>query len=179
MVAEKKQKPSEGGHSHSHGHGHSHSHDKIAKIVGLGTVSLGGATFTIDREGPVEAGLETEFGVENIGGSAAAPTAAWLANPDGEKLCDPVSGEGHEKHWHFKVCSLDPVKKAKFHLRVGDEEAVVDFARGAAPVNDGLLAVFKVADAPAWRSNDLSEAVLSLSFCISLGANMRISLNYY
>ena len=108
-----------------HGHGHSHDHDDghaPAKIVALGTVTLGGATFMIDRDGQVEAGVETEFGVELVGaaamgtglyehghghstGVAAMPSAAWLANPDGEKLCEPESGEGHDQHWHFKVTS--------------------------------------------------------------------------
>ena len=136
-----------------HGHGHSHSHDGhvAAKIVALGAVTVGGATFTIDREGQVEAGKETEFGVEHIGGAAIAPSAAWLANPDGEKVCDVVTAETHNSHWHFNVNPLDPVKKAKFVLRVGEEEAIVDVARGAQPCKDGILSVFKAAHAPEWR----------------------------
>ena len=37
-----------------HGHGHSHDHadgHQAAKIVAIATVTLGGATFAIDREG--------------------------------------------------------------------------------------------------------------------------------
>ena len=81
---------------HGHGHSHDHAHGQAAKIVALGTVEAGGATFTIDREGQVEAGKDTEFGVEIVGGAAVTPTEAWIENPDGEKLCEPVSGEGHD-----------------------------------------------------------------------------------
>ena len=134
------------GHSHDHAEGHT-----PVKIVALGTVTLGGTTYAIDREGQVEAGVETEFGVELVGGPAAVPSAAWIANPDGEKLCDPAAAEGHGQHWHFKVTPLMPVKRSSFVLRVGEEEATIDFARGAAPCNDGILAVFKAAHAPEWR----------------------------
>ena len=47
-----------------------------------------------------------------------------------------VVGDG-EGHWHFNVTPLYPVKKSKFVLQVGEEEAVVDFARGAAPCSAG------------------------------------------
>ena len=92
----------------------------------------------------VEAGKETEFGVELIGGSGV-PSAAWLQNPDGEKLCDPVSSEDHDQHWHFKVTPLVPVKKSQFMLKCGAEEVAVDWARGHQPCNGGILSVFKVA----------------------------------
>jgi hypothetical protein len=144
---DKKQKKEHGhGHSHEHAHGEEH-----AKIVALGTVTVGGATFTIDRDGQVESGGVTEFGVELIGEGKAVPSAAWLANPDGEKVCDEVAGDGHEDHWHFNVEPLMPIKKSKFVLRVGEEEAVVDFARGVEPVNEGILSVFTAAHAPEWR----------------------------
>lgn len=129
-----------------HGHGHSHDHDghDPAKIVSLGAVTLGGATFVVDREGQIESGKETEFGVEHVGGTAGVkPTGAWLANPDGEKLNDPVSSEDHDKHWHFMVTPLMPVKKSHFVLAVGGEEATLDLSRGAQPCNGGILAVFK------------------------------------
>ena len=73
---EKKQKQT---HSHEEKHGHTHSHEpgqEPALIVALGAVTLGGATFTIDRDGQVESGKTTEFGVELVG----APTllrAGW------------------------------------------------------------------------------------------------------
>ena len=138
----------------SHGHGHSHEHADGAKaeVVAIGCLTLGGATFAIDREGQVEAGKETTFGVELVGDTKAVPTAAWLANPDGEKLNDPVKGDGHDAHWHFTMTPLMPVKKSKFILKVGEEEAAIDFARGAAPCNDGLLTVFKAAGAPDFKA---------------------------
>jgi len=136
-----------------HGHGHSHEHldGAESEIVALGCLTVGGTTFTIDREGQVEAGKDTTFGVEVVGTAGAAkPSAAWLANPDGEKLCDPVSSEDHNQHWHFTVCPLMPVKKSKFILKVGVVVGAIDFARGAQPCNDGILTVFKVAGAPEW-----------------------------
>eukprot|EP01052_Picozoa_sp_SAG31_P072704 SAG31_NODE_31694_length_365_cov_0.781955_1_plen_92_part_10 len=76
----------------------------------------------IDRDGQIEAGKTTEFGIEHVDApaakrqrtSAVAPSAAWIANPDGKKLCEPVKGEGHdtgdgEGHWHFNVTPLYPV----------------------------------------------------------------------
>ena len=36
-------------------------------------------------------------------------------------------------------------------LQVGEEKAVVDFARGAQPCQDGILSVFKAAHDPAFR----------------------------
>ncbi|KAK3286398.1 hypothetical protein CYMTET_6049 [Cymbomonas tetramitiformis] len=135
---------------HGAGTAFEHTHGpSSAKIVGLGVVTVGGATFMIDRDGQVEAGATTEFGIEHIGGAAVVPSGAWIANPDGMKLSDPVKGEGHEPvpgedpHWHFNVLPLDPVKKAKFVLQVGEEEAVVDFAPGATPFHHGILNVFK------------------------------------
>ena len=126
--------------------GHEHTHGPTsAKIVALGTVTVGGATFMIDRDGQIEAGKETEFGVERIAGAEVVPSGAWLANPPGsnvEKLCDPVTGDGHEQHWHFNVTPLYPVKKSKFVLQAGGEEAVVDFCPGAGPCNDGIMSVF-------------------------------------
>lgn len=131
---------------HNAGTAFEHTHGPTgAKIVGLGTVSLGGATFMIDRDGQVEAGGETEFGVEHVGGADVVPSGAWIANPDGKKLCEPVTSVEHvpepgvPPHWHFNVTPLYPVKKSKFVLQVGDEEAVVDFAPGAAPCNSGIL----------------------------------------
>jgi len=130
--------------AHGHGHDHVHAEGKGCTIVALGCLTVGGATFTIDREGQVAAGAETEFGVECIVGSAkAVPSAAWLANPDGTKVADPVTSEDHDAHWHFTVAPLDPVKKSKFVLKVGDEEATLDFCNFAQPCNDGILAVLK------------------------------------
>lgn len=148
LQAEKKDEKAEHGHGHSHEHAHGHT---SARIVAIGTVTLGGATFAIDREGQIESGAETEFGVELVGGAAAVPSAAWLANPDGTKVCEPAMPEGHDQHWHFNVNPLMPVKKSKFVLRVGEEEAVIDYCRGAQPVNDGILSVFKCPADPEWR----------------------------
>ena len=137
---------------HTNADGTTHTHGPTsAKIVALGTVTLAGATFMIDRDGQIEAGKTTEFGVEHIGGAAVEPTAAWIANPDGKKLCEPVKAEVHDNHCHMNVMPLYPVKKAAFVLQVGDEEAVVDVARGASPCNDGILSVFHAVDDPSTR----------------------------
>jgi len=128
---------------HGHGHSHDHAEGEHAEIVGLGAVTVAGSTFIVDREGQVAAGGETEFGVEHVGGAKTVPSMAWLENPDGEKLCDPVVGEGHDQHWHFKVTPLMPVKKSKFVLMVdGVKSPPLDFKHGAKPCNGGILAVF-------------------------------------
>jgi hypothetical protein len=138
--------------------GETHTHGPTsAKIVALGTVTVGGATFMIDRDGQLESGGETEFGVEHIGGEKVEPTGAYLVNPDGTKLCDPVKGMGHatndgNSHWHFNMVPLYPVKKCQgFVLQVGEKEAIVPHYPGAGPCNDGILSVFKAADAPDFR----------------------------
>lgn len=144
---------------HGAGTAWEHTHGPTgAKICGLGAVTLGGATFIIDREGQVECGLKTEFGVEHIGGTAGVkPKACWLANPDGKQLCDPVEGVDHEAvpgeapHWHFNLLPLDPVKKAMFVIQVGEEEAMVDLCAGASPCAHGILSVFKAEHDPEWR----------------------------
>ena len=53
---------------------------------------------------------------ERVAGAEVKPTSAWLANPDGTKLCDVVTAEDHNAHWHFNVTPLMPVKKSKFVL---------------------------------------------------------------
>ena len=136
---------------HGAGTAFEHTHGPSgAKICGLGCVTLGGATFMVDRDGQVEAGATTEFGIEHIGGAPGVePSGAWIANPDGKKLCEPVVGEGHapvpgeDPHWHFNLTPLYPVKKAALVLAVGEETAVVDFKAGAAPHHHGILNVFK------------------------------------
>ena len=52
--------------------------------------------------------MKTEFGIEHVGASPSAdsakrqrtstvvPSGAWFVNSDGKKLCEPVSGEGHD-----------------------------------------------------------------------------------
>ena len=137
---------------HGHGHSHDHADGHKSEVVAIGTITLGGATFAIDREGQIESGKTTTFGVERIAGPAdVVPSAGWLANPDGTKVCEPVSGEGHLQHWHFTMTPLYPVKKSSFVLKVGEEEATIDYARGAEPCNDGILTVLKAAHDPAWR----------------------------
>lgn len=122
-----------------------------AAVVALGTITLGGSIFAVDREGQVEAGKETTFGVELVGGPQATPSRAWLANPDGSEVCEPVGGEGHEQHFHFTLDPLEPVKRSRFMLRVGNNDGSLDFARGEAPCNDGILTVVRAAGRPEWR----------------------------
>ena len=144
---------------HGAGTAWEHTHGPTgAKICGLGAVTIGGATFIVDREGQVEAGLTTEFGVEHIGGSAdVKPKACWIANPDGKKLCEPVEGVDHEPlpgeslHWHFNLQPLYPVKKAKLVIQVGEEEAMLDLCAGASPCAHGILSVFKAEHDPSWK----------------------------
>ena len=60
-------------------------------------MTLGGSTYMIDRDGKVECGKTTEFGVELVAGTAT-PSFGLLRNPDGTEVADPVKGEGHDSH---------------------------------------------------------------------------------
>ena len=60
------------------GHGHGNGHQ--SEVVALGTVTVGGATFAVDREGAVEAGKTSTFGVELVGAKEAVPDSAWLVD---------------------------------------------------------------------------------------------------
>lgn len=127
---------------HGHGHGHSHGDGHESEVVALGTVTLGGVTFVVDREGQIESGKTSTFGVELIDGTkTATPSDAWLESSDGQKMCDPATGEGHDQHWHFAVTPTGPA--SKFVLRVGEETASVDLSAGATPCNGGILTVLE------------------------------------
>ena len=110
------------GHSHSHEHG-----DHSSEVVALGTVQLQGSTFAVDREGECEAGKSCTFGVEAVGAAREAPSDAWVENAAGERVCEPVTGEGHDKHWHFTL-TPNPAGyvPATFVLQVGKDIARID-----------------------------------------------------
>merc|ERR1719183_1102759 len=69
------------GHGHSHGDGHAHSHGEAhgsghhsgSGIVGLGNLTIASEKFMVDREGQVDKGFQTEFGVERVGAGKASP----------------------------------------------------------------------------------------------------------
>ena len=70
---------------HTNADGTTHTHGPTsAKIVALGTVTLGGATFMIDRDGQIEAGKTTEFGIEHVGAGAAQTNDAKRQRHEGE-----------------------------------------------------------------------------------------------
>ena len=123
------------GHSHSHEHG-----DHSSEVVALGTVQLQGSTFAVDREGECEAGKSCTFGVEAVGAAREAPSDAWVENAAGERVCEPVTGEGHDKHWHFTIApAAGAAAPARFVLRLGDATERIALAAGAAPRHDGIL----------------------------------------
>ena len=114
------------------GHGHSHEHgDHASEVVALGTLSVGGAQYAIDREGHCKTGTSTlnfasrpcTFGVEALGGGSGPVTAvAWLegdGSVDGEKVegvdtrdlfglrvSEKVEGVVHGAHLHFTLAWL-------------------------------------------------------------------------
>jgi hypothetical protein len=132
------------GHGHGHGHGSGHGHAEGDGIVGLGNLTLAGEKFMIDREGQVTKDKETEFGVERVGPGKASGFKAWLEDSKGEKLCDPVEGDGHDDHWHFHC--KPSADAASFVLSCGDEVSKISVQPGAAPASDGILNVLEDAD---------------------------------
>lgn len=114
------------------GHGHSHEHgDHASEVVALGTLSVGGSQYAIDREGHCKTGTSTlnfasrpcTFGVEALGGGSGPVTAvAWLegdGSVDGEKVegvdtrdlfglrvSEKVEGVVHGAHLHFTLAWL-------------------------------------------------------------------------
>jgi hypothetical protein len=129
-----------------------HGDGEHSAVVALGTCSLGGAVFAIDREGQSEAGgAPCTFGVERLpasswstselGQSASAdPDAAWLESASGDALCAPVSGEGHDQHWHFTLTADGHAHApAVFVLQAGGATARVALCSGAAPSHGGIL----------------------------------------
>lgn len=111
--------------------------------MALGVVKLGGLVFAVDREGQIEAGKESTFGVECTStsevGFDAMPTA-WLVDDKGAKVCDPVKGEGHGQHWHY---TLRPsALPSKFAICYKDQVEEVGLFNGVAPCNGGIITPF-------------------------------------
>mmetsp|Transcript_5006 Transcript_5006/g.18731 ORF Transcript_5006/g.18731 Transcript_5006/m.18731 type:complete len:255 (-) Transcript_5006:216-980(-) len=126
-------------HDHVHDHGHDHAHGEGSTVVALGIVSLGLSSFAVDREGQCEAGTPCTFGVEKVNHeSAGVPTEAWVENELGEPLCEPVKGDGHDKHWHFKVMAATS-GATKFVLRMDSETESISLCPGVAPRNGGIV----------------------------------------
>ena len=111
------------------GHGHSHEHgDHASEVVALGTLSVGGAQYAIDREGHCKTATSTldfasrpcTFGVEALGdGSGPVTAVAWLEGDGsvgdekvegvdtrdlfGLRVSEKVEGVVHGAHLHFTL----------------------------------------------------------------------------
>jgi len=133
------------GHGHSHGEGHGEGHDHGGGIVSLGNITIGGEKFMIDRENQVDSGFETTFGLEPVGQGKATGFTAWVQDKNGEVICDPVEGDGHEDHFHFTVIPKAPDAET-FALKFGDEVSTISVHPGAAPVQGGVMSVLEDAD---------------------------------
>jgi hypothetical protein len=132
----------DGGHAHGEGHG---SHDHGAGIVSLGNLTIGSEKFMIDRDGQVDKGFQTEFGVERVGPGTATGFKAWVQDSGGKAICDPVEGDAHDDHAHFMVMPKGS-DAHKFAISYGDKVSTISVHPGAAPANDGILSPLEDAD---------------------------------
>ena len=124
---------------------HEHSHDHSgAKVVAIGTVTVSGVRYAVDREGECVAGATCTFGVERIT-TPVTPSIvflAWVVGADSdEPLSEPVAGVGHEDHYHFEVAPRDGTAPTAFVLRAASQEGEpLPLSPGAAPGHGGILA---------------------------------------
>jgi hypothetical protein len=133
------------GHAHSHGEGHGEGHYPGQGIVGLGNLTLGSEKFMIDRENQVDKGFGTTFGVERVGPGKATGFTAWVQDGAGQKICDPVEGDGHDDHFHFMV--FPKVSDADtFAIKYGDQVSTISVHAGAAPAQGGVADVLEDGD---------------------------------
>jgi len=99
----------------------------------------------VDREGQVVKDKEIEFGVERVGPGKAAGFKAWVQDGKGEKISEAVEGEGHDDHWHFHIKPTAD-DASMFALGSGDQVSTISVHPGAAPANDGIMAVLEDKD---------------------------------
>jgi len=139
------------GHGHSHGDGghaahgppgHGESHDHGFGIVSLGNLKIAGETFMVDREGQLDKGFETTFGVERVGAGKAKGFKAWVQDGKGEGLCEPVEGDAHGDHAHFTVMPSSSNAET-FSIKYGDQVSSVSVHSGAAPISGGIMSVLQ------------------------------------
>jgi hypothetical protein len=139
------------GHGHSHGDGHGHSHNEHAHgshdfgdgIVSLGNLTIASEKFMVDREGQVDKGFQTTFGLERVGPGKATGLKAWLQDKNGHRLCEGVEGDGHDDHFHFTMIP-NSSEAAAFALGCGDQVSTISIHPGAAPASDGILSPLEV-----------------------------------
>jgi hypothetical protein len=99
----------------------------------------------VDREGQLDKGFATTFGVERVGEGKATGFKAWLQDGTGQKLCEPVEGDGHDNHFHFTVMPTAS-GAATFAISHGDQLSAINVHPGAAPANGGVMSVLEDAD---------------------------------
>jgi len=136
---------SHGEHGHTHGVGHGSAHDHGGGIVALGNITIAGEKFMVDRDGQLDKGFETEFGVEPVGSGKVAGFTAWVQDSKEGGISDPVAGEGHDDHAHFMV-TAKASDGNRFAIKCGDQVSTISVHPGAAPTRGGIMAVFEDAD---------------------------------
>jgi len=149
----------DGGHGHDHGHGHSHGHDGHGHshgeghgeghhgdgIVSLGNLTIASEKFMVDREGQVDKGFETTFGVERVGPGKATGFKAFLKDGQGQSLCDPIEGESHDDHSHFTL-TPNAANAETLAISCGDLVSEISIRPGAAPTEGGVMSVLEDGD---------------------------------
>jgi len=139
------------GHGHAHGHGHGHGeghgegHDHGGGIVSLGNLTIADEKFMVDREGQVDKGFETTFGVERVGPGKAAGFTAWVQDGKGQRICDPVQGDSHDDHFHFTLMP-NASDADMLAISYGDKVSAISVHPGAAPTSGGIMSPLEDAD---------------------------------
>merc|ERR1719446_775830 len=102
----------------------------------------------VDREGQVVKGTQTTFGVERVGPGKSTGLKAWMQDDKGEKVSDPVEGEGHDDHFHFTVTPKS-ANATTLALGCGDQVSTISVSPGAFPTQGGIQAVLEDSDGKA------------------------------
>eukprot|EP00928_Gymnodinium_smaydae_P042868 TRINITY_DN28834_c0_g1_i1.p1 TRINITY_DN28834_c0_g1~~TRINITY_DN28834_c0_g1_i1.p1 ORF type:complete len:533 (-),score=78.75 TRINITY_DN28834_c0_g1_i1:49-1542(-) len=133
------------GHGHAHGEGHGDGHDHGGGIVSLGNLMIGCEKFMVDREGQLDKGFATTFGVERVGPGKASGFKAWVQDASGKHLCDPVGGDSHDDHSHFTVTPSTSDAQT-LAISYCDQVSKISIHRGAAPKKGGIMSVLEDAN---------------------------------
>jgi len=133
------------GHGHEHGHSHGGGHGYGGGIVSLGNVTFQGEKIMVDREDQLVQGTQTTFGVERVGPGKATGFKAWVQDSKGQRICDPVEGDGHDNHFHFTV-KLKDSDAETFAIGSGDDVSTISVHPGAFPIKGGIMSVLEGPD---------------------------------
>lgn len=99
----------------------------------------------VDREGQLEGGKPTEFGIERVGEGEASNFIAWMLNGKRRRISPPVEGEGHDSHFHYMVTPTSSDAET-LAISYSDQVSTISIHPGAAPASDGILSPLECVD---------------------------------